>query len=65
MIDVGDTFVVVPAHVVGSGAASGLEIDSVFGWMYEFRDDQIVRFHAYASDRRRAGGGAAAWRRPE
>ena len=49
MIEVGDNLVVVPAHIVGRGAGSGLETDSVFGWMYEFRDGQAVRFHAYAS----------------
>lgn len=48
-IEVGDNFVVVPAHVFGKGAGSGLEIDSVFGWMYEFRDGQVVRFHTYAT----------------
>ena len=49
VIEVGDSFVVVPAHVVGRGAVSGLQIDSVFGWMYEFRDGQAVRFHTYAT----------------
>jgi ketosteroid isomerase-like protein len=45
--EVGETFVVFPVHVVGRGAGSGLEIDSVFGWLYEVRDGQMVRFHAY------------------
>jgi ketosteroid isomerase-like protein len=49
MIDVGDTIVVVPVHSVGRGAGSGVEIDSVFGWMYEFRDGRAMRFHVYAS----------------
>ena len=49
MVDVGDSIVVVPVHIIGRGAGSGLEIDSVFGWLYEFRDDQAVRFHAYPS----------------
>jgi ketosteroid isomerase-like protein len=48
-IEVGDSFVVVPAHIVGKGAVSGLQIDSVFGWMYEFRDGKAVRFHVYAT----------------
>jgi ketosteroid isomerase-like protein len=48
-IEVGDSFVVVPAHIVGKGAVSGLEIDSVFGWMYEFREGKAVRFHTYAT----------------
>jgi len=49
MIEVGNAFVVVPAHIVGRGAGSGLEIDSVFGWMYEFQDGKAVRFHTYAT----------------
>jgi ketosteroid isomerase-like protein len=47
MIEVGDAFVVVPVHIAGRGAGSGVEIDSVFGWMYEFHDGQAHRFHAY------------------
>jgi ketosteroid isomerase-like protein len=47
LIDIGDTVVVAPVHVVGRGAGSGVEIDSVFGWMYEFRDGRAVRFHVY------------------
>jgi ketosteroid isomerase-like protein len=49
MIDVGDSIVVVPAHVIARGAGSGLETDSVFGWLFEFRGGRAVRFHAYAS----------------
>jgi ketosteroid isomerase-like protein len=49
LIEVGDSFVVVPAHIVGKGAVSGLEIDSVFGWMYEFKDGKTARFHTYAT----------------
>lgn len=49
MIDVGENVVVVPVHIVGRGAGSGLETDSVFGWMYEFRDGRTARFHVYAS----------------
>jgi ketosteroid isomerase-like protein len=49
MIEVGDSIVVVPAHVVGRGAGSGVEIDSVFGWLYEFRDGRAVRFHTYVT----------------
>jgi ketosteroid isomerase-like protein len=49
MIDVGDSIIVTPVHVVGRGAGSGVEIDSVFGWLYEFRDGRAVRFHVYAT----------------
>lgn len=46
-VEVGDAFLVAPVHVVGRGAGSGVEIDSVFGWMYEFRDGRATRFHVY------------------
>jgi ketosteroid isomerase-like protein len=48
-IEVGKSIVVIPTHIVGRGAGSGLEIDSMFGWLYEFRDGQAVRFHAYVN----------------
>jgi ketosteroid isomerase-like protein len=49
MIEIGDSIVVVPAHIVGRGAGSGVETDSLFGWLFEFRDDRAVRFHAYVN----------------
>jgi ketosteroid isomerase-like protein len=49
LIEIGDDFIVAPVHVVGRGAGSGVEIDSVFGWMYEWRDGRSVRFHVYPS----------------
>jgi ketosteroid isomerase-like protein len=45
--EVSDSIVVVPVRAVGRGAGSGLEIDTVFGWMYEFRDGLLTRFHVY------------------
>jgi ketosteroid isomerase-like protein len=48
-IEVGSSIVVLPAHIVARGAGSGMEIDSVFGWLFEFRDGQATRFHAYVS----------------
>lgn len=47
IIEVGDAFLVAPVHVVGRGAGSGVEIDSVFGWLYEWRDGRSTRFHVY------------------
>jgi ketosteroid isomerase-like protein len=47
MIEVGDSIVVVPVHAVGRGAGSGVEIDAVYGWLYEFREGRAVRFHVY------------------
>jgi ketosteroid isomerase-like protein len=49
MIEIGDSIVVVPAHIVGRGAGSGVETDSMFGWLFEFRDDKAIRFHAYVN----------------
>jgi ketosteroid isomerase-like protein len=48
-IAIGEHFVVLPAHITGRGAGSGVEIDSVFGWMYEFRNGGVARFHVYAT----------------
>jgi ketosteroid isomerase-like protein len=48
-IPVGEDFTVVPAHITGRGAGSGVEIDRVFAWMYEFRDGRVARFHVYAT----------------
>jgi ketosteroid isomerase-like protein len=48
-IEVGDSLVVVPVHAVGRGAVSGVEIDSVFGWLYEIRDGLATRFHVYVT----------------
>jgi ketosteroid isomerase-like protein len=49
MIEVGDSIIVIPAHIVARGAGSGLETDSMFGWLFEFRDGTATRFHAYVS----------------
>jgi len=49
MVQVGDSIVVVPAHIVGRGAGSGVETDSLFGWLFEFRNGRATRFHAYVS----------------
>jgi len=46
-IEVDESVLVVPARVTGRGAASGLEIDNVFGWLFEWRDGRASRFHAY------------------
>jgi len=47
MVEVDESVLVVPAHVSGRGASSGLEIDQVFGWLYEWRDGRAIRFHVY------------------
>jgi ketosteroid isomerase-like protein len=51
-IEVGDSLVVAPTRVVGRGAESGLEIDRVFGYLYEIRAGKGIRFHTYGSKER-------------
>jgi ketosteroid isomerase-like protein len=46
-IEVDESVIVVPVHVVGVGAVSGLRIDSVFGWLYQWVDGLSRRFHVY------------------
>jgi ketosteroid isomerase-like protein len=46
-VDFGETIVVIPVRITGRGAGSGLEVDSTFGWLWQIRDDKMVRFHAY------------------
>ena len=46
-IELGETFVVLPVRITGRGAGSGVEVDSVFGWLYEVKDGMMARFHAY------------------
>jgi ketosteroid isomerase-like protein len=46
-IEVSDSVIVVPVHVAGVGATSGLRIDSIFGWLYQWEDGMSRRFHVY------------------
>jgi ketosteroid isomerase-like protein len=41
--------VLVEARVQARGAGSGVEIDSTAWHLYEFRDEQVVRFEAHVS----------------
>jgi ketosteroid isomerase-like protein len=47
IIEVDEAIIVVPVHTVGIGAVSGLRIDAVFGWLYEWQDGRSRRFHVY------------------
>jgi ketosteroid isomerase-like protein len=49
MVEVGSSIIVIPTRIVARGAGSGVEIDSVFGWLFEFRNERAMRFHAYVS----------------
>jgi SnoaL-like domain len=46
-IEVDESVIVVSVHVVGVGAASGLRIDAIFGWLFEWDNGLLRRFHAY------------------
>jgi ketosteroid isomerase-like protein len=62
--EIGDSVVFVPVHIVGRGAASGVEIDTTFGWLYAWSDGQLVRYevHADPEDALEAGRSLAAER---
>jgi ketosteroid isomerase-like protein len=47
--EVTDSLLIVTVHTMGRGAASGLPIDSLFGWLYELRDGRAIRFHVYVT----------------
>jgi ketosteroid isomerase-like protein len=47
IVEVDESVLVMPAHVIARGASSGVEIDNVFGWLYEWRDGRATRFHVY------------------
>jgi ketosteroid isomerase-like protein len=49
IVGVSESILVAPVHVVGRGAGSGVQIDTVFGWLYEWRDGRLSRFHVYAT----------------
>lgn len=48
-VEVDESVLVVPAHVTARGASSGVEIENVFGWLFEWRDGLATRFHAYVT----------------
>jgi ketosteroid isomerase-like protein len=47
IVEVDESVPVVPVHVVCRGASSGVEIDNLFGWLYEWSDGRATRFHVY------------------
>ena len=47
VIEVDENLIVVPVRTVGVGAVSGMRIDGVFGWLYEWDGDLATRFHVY------------------
>lgn len=49
VIEVTDSLLVAAVHTVGRGAASGVRIDSVFGWLWDLNEDRATRFHVYVT----------------
>jgi ketosteroid isomerase-like protein len=49
LVEVDEAVLVAPVHIVGRGAGSGVEIDRTFGWLYQWEDGLLVRFHVYPS----------------
>ncbi len=46
IMELDEHLAVIPVHTVGIGR-SGVQVDSIFGWLYEWRDGLTVRFHVY------------------
>jgi ketosteroid isomerase-like protein len=49
IVEVDESLLVIPVHIVGRGAASGVEIDMTFGWLYEWEDGLVIRFQVHTS----------------
>ena len=49
LIEVDESILVATVNVVGRGAGSGVETDSVFGWLWEWRDGRATRFQVHAT----------------
>ena len=49
VIEVNESILVIPVHIVGRGAGSGVEIDRTFGWLYEWENGRVLRFQVHAS----------------
>jgi hypothetical protein len=49
VIELTESILVIPVHIVGRGAGSGVEIDRTFGWLYEWENGRVLRFQVHAS----------------
>jgi ketosteroid isomerase-like protein len=49
LIEVDGSVLVAPVHIVGRGAASGLETDMTFGWLYQWEDGKMIRYQVHPS----------------
>jgi ketosteroid isomerase-like protein len=49
IVEINESVLVAPVHIVGRGAGSGVEIDRTFGWLYQWEDGLLIRFQVHAS----------------
>jgi ketosteroid isomerase-like protein len=49
LIELDESVIVAPVHVVGRGAASGVEIDTTFAWVYQWEDGRLIRYQVHPS----------------
>ncbi|HKH23055.1 MAG TPA: nuclear transport factor 2 family protein [Solirubrobacterales bacterium] len=48
-VEIDESVIVAPVHIVGRGATSGVEIDSTFGWVYQWEDGLLRRYQVYTN----------------
>jgi ketosteroid isomerase-like protein len=46
-VDVSDSLVVLPVRIIARGTGSGAQVDMIFGWLFEWDQGRVERFHAY------------------
>jgi hypothetical protein len=49
IIEVDESVLVVPVHIVGRGAGSGVESERTFGWLYDWEGSRLIRFQVHPS----------------
>jgi ketosteroid isomerase-like protein len=49
IVEVSESVLVVPVHIVGRGASSGIEINKTFGWLYQWEDSLLIRYQVHPS----------------
>jgi ketosteroid isomerase-like protein len=49
LVEVDESVIVAPVHIVGRGASSGVEIDTTFGWLYRWEDGLLTRYEVHPS----------------
>jgi ketosteroid isomerase-like protein len=49
IVEVDESTLVAPVHIIGRGAGSGVEIDRTFGWLYQWQDGRMIRYQVHPS----------------